>query len=64
MDTNRIPQTVPAEYGGKWLIWTKDALRIAGIGATLEEAEQAARKAGVVDGVIEWAPPADELIIL
>ena len=30
----KVPQTVPAEYGGKWVVWTKDVLRIVGVGDT------------------------------
>ena len=63
MSEPKVPQTVPAEYGGKWVAWTKDALRIAGVGDTPDEAESAAEQSGVKEVVLEWVPPADERFI-
>jgi hypothetical protein len=58
----RTPQTVPREYAGKWVAWTKDAMRIAGVGDTPQEAKAAAEKAGVSEIAYEWVPPAEHFI--
>ncbi|MBI2823250.1 MAG: hypothetical protein HYX69_01010 [Planctomycetia bacterium] len=63
-DAKNVPQTVPAEYGGKWLAWTKDAMRIVGVGDTPDDARLAAEKAGVTEIVYEWVPPSEERLVL
>jgi hypothetical protein len=60
MASVNVPQIVPVEYAGKWVAWTKDALRIAGVGETPDEAAAAAARIGVTEVVYEWVPPADE----
>lgn len=59
----RTPQperpTVPAEYSGKWVLWSQDGMRIVASGETIEDAERAARQAGESDCIYEWIPPAD-----
>lgn len=57
------PQPVPAEYGGKWIVWNKEGTYIVGVGATLEEAEQEAKEHGETETISEWIPPADSLQI-
>ena len=58
-----VPQTVPREYAGKWVVWTKDALTIVASGDSPDEARQAAEHAGVTDIVYQWVPPANERFI-
>ncbi len=52
------PQPVPAEYGGKWIVWNKEGTCIVGVGATLEDAEQEAKEHGETETISEWIPPA------
>ncbi|MGH7199207.1 MAG: hypothetical protein ACREJB_01290 [Planctomycetaceae bacterium] len=52
-------QIVPAECGGKWIVWD-DGGRIVGVGDSLNEAEEQAVRAGVAQGAFEWVPPAEE----
>ena len=59
----RLPRIVPVDCAGKWLAWTADALRIAGVGDTPSEAKAAAARAGIAEVVIEWVPPADERFV-
>ncbi len=63
MPTARMFQTVPREYGGKWVVWTKDARRIVAAGDTPAEARAAAEAAGVREIVYQWVPPAHERFI-
>lgn len=63
MARRKTPQTVPAEYGGKWIVWTKDALSIVGVGDTPEQAQAVVAQAGTTEIVFEWVPPADERFI-
>lgn len=58
-----LPEAVPSEYGGKWLAWTSDALKIAGVGETPEQAKAEAASTGVVNAILEWVPPADGLLV-
>ncbi len=57
------PQSVPREYGGKWIAWTTDGLRIVGVGTSPEEARGEAARAGVTTIAYEWVPPANERFI-
>jgi hypothetical protein len=57
------PQPVPREYGGKWIAWTRDAMRIVAAGRSPEDVKAAAARAGVTDIAYEWVPPADERFI-
>ncbi len=63
MPPARMSQTVPREYGGKWVVWTKDARQIVAAGDTPEEARAAAERVGVREIVYQWVPPADERFI-
>ncbi len=56
-------QIVPPEYGGKWVVWSKDLRRIVAVGDTPEEARAAAERAGVREIVYQWVPPADERFV-
>lgn len=59
----REPQTVPREYGGKWVVWTNDGMRIVAAAGTLDDAKAAAERAGVADIIYMWVPPAAERLI-
>lgn len=50
------PQVVPLEYGGKWIAWSADRLRIIAQGDTLDQCEEAANKAGESDPCFEKVP--------
>ncbi len=63
MTDQRNQPVVPERYAGKWLAWTRDGMRIVGVGATPEEAEAAARDANVTEVIHEWVPPANERIV-
>ena len=58
-----LPQPVPPEHGGKWVVWNKDGTRIVGVGTTLEEAEKEAKDQGEIETISELIPPADSLHI-
>ena len=51
------PQAVTAEYSGKWIAWNEAQTRIVASGETLDEAEEAAQKAGIEQPVMEKVPP-------
>ena len=63
MSRAKEPEIVPLEYAGKWLAWSQDASRIVAAGDTLDEARVAAERAGCMELVYEWVPPADERFI-
>ena len=54
---------VPHRYGGQWVAWTQDGLRIVAAGKTPDEVRAAAMRAGVKDIAYEWIPPAGERFI-
>ncbi len=51
------PQPVTEEYSGKWIAWNEEQTRIVASGETFDEAEEAAKKAGVKRPVMEKVPP-------
>ena len=57
------PDTVGAEYGGKWIAWDDHGLKIVASGETLEEARQKARSAGVKLPGLEFVPPSDRAYV-
>jgi hypothetical protein len=59
MSAGKTPQTVPREYGGKWVVWTADHTRIVAAG-TLDEVWTTAERLGLRDPIFLWVPPADE----
>ena len=63
VNKTKVPETVPRQYGGKWVAWTKDAMKIVAVGETPEEVRAAAERAGVHDPVYQWVPPADERFV-
>src|SRR2546428_532152 len=58
-----LPETVPQEYAGKWVAWTKDAMRIVAAANTPEELKVEAERKGVRDIVYQWVPPADQRFV-
>src|SRR5260370_41643486 len=50
---------VPIEYAGKWIAWNQEGTRIVASGQTLQEAIEAAAKAGESDPILGKAPKAD-----
>jgi hypothetical protein len=53
------PETVGEQYGGRWIAWDGENLRIIASGATAEQAKQDALAAGVNDPTLEFVPPSD-----
>jgi hypothetical protein len=63
MAESTLPPPVPAEYGGKWIVWTRDGMRIARVGDTRSEARAVAESAVTTETIYEWVPPADARLI-
>ena len=59
----REPEPVGAEYGGKWIAWDDDGLKIVASGETLEQVLAQARSAGVKLPGLEFVPPSDRAFI-
>ncbi len=68
----RQPQTVPKQYAGKWVAWTRNGIYIVGAGDTPEDARKAAEAHGIDPSInwepgmgiaLEWVPPANERFI-
>jgi hypothetical protein len=57
------PDTVGAEYGGKWIAWDDEGLRIVASGETLEQVRQQARTAGVKLPGLEFVPRSDRAFV-
>ena len=57
------PETVGAQYGGKWIAWDDDGLKIVASGDTLEQVREQARSAGVKLPALEFVPPSDRAFI-
>ena len=57
------PETVGTEYGGKWIAWDDDGLKIAASGGTYEEARDQALAAGVQVPGLEFVPPSDRAFV-
>ncbi len=53
------PEVVGAEYGGKWIAWDEQNLRIVSSGDTYSEAKLAGEAAGIAEPVLEFVPPSD-----
>ena len=53
------PETVGEQYGGKWIAWVGENLRIVASGATSVQAKQNALAAGESDPTLEFVPPSD-----
>jgi hypothetical protein len=50
---------IPQEYAGLWIAWDSKETKIIASGRTLEEARQAAQRAGEQEPVLEKVPRAD-----
>jgi hypothetical protein len=57
------PETVGAEYGGKWIAWDDDGLKIVASGESLEEVRERALTGGVRLPALEFVPPSDRAFI-
>jgi hypothetical protein len=59
----REPEAVGAQYGGKWIAWDDDAVKIVASGDTLEEVREQAMSAGVKLPGLEFVPPSDHAFV-
>ncbi|MCI0334560.1 MAG: DUF5678 domain-containing protein [Planctomycetes bacterium] len=57
------PELVGAEYGGKWIAWDDDGLKIVASGETLEQVREQAQSAGVKLPGLEFVPPSDRAFV-
>jgi hypothetical protein len=57
------PEPVGAEYGGKWIAWDDEGLKIVASGDSLEQVRQQARTAGVKQPGLEFVPPSDRAFV-
>ena len=57
------PEPIGAQYGGKWIAWDDDAVRIVASGESLEEVRQQAHNAGVKLPGLEFVPPSDRAFV-
>jgi hypothetical protein len=57
------PEPVGANYGGKWIAWNDDAVKIVASGDTLEAVRQQALDAGVKLPGLEFVPPSDRAFV-
>jgi len=57
------PEPVGAQYGGKWIAWDDDAVKIVASGETLEEVRQQALSAGIKLPGLEFVPPSDRAFV-
>jgi hypothetical protein len=57
------PEPVGAQYGGKWIAWDDDAVKIVASGKTLEEVRKQALNAGVRLPGLEFVPPSDRAFV-
>jgi hypothetical protein len=57
------PEAVGANYGGKWIAWSDDAVKIVASGDTLEAVRQQALDAGVKLPGLEFVPPSDRAFV-
>jgi hypothetical protein len=56
-------EPVGAEYGGKWIAWDDDGLKIVASGDSLEQVREQARNAGVILPGLEFVPPSDRAFV-
>ena len=57
------PEPVGAQYGGRWIAWDDEALKIVASAETMEEVREEARRAGVSLPGLEFVPPADRAFV-
>ena len=57
------PETVGEEYGGKWIAWDDDGVKIVASGRTYEEARDEALTSGVKLPGLEFVPPSDRAFV-
>lgn len=60
---NSDPQTVDAEYGGKWIAWDDAAIHIIASGESLQVVREQAIRAGVKVPGLEFVPPSDRAFV-
>lgn len=53
------PDTVAAEFGGKWIAWDEQNIHIIASGETYEEAKRFAEATGESRPILESVPPSD-----
>lgn len=63
MSLKQLPEIVPSSYGGRWIAWTSDALRIVAVADSPEELQIQACASGQHDIIYEWVPPADQRLV-
>jgi hypothetical protein len=56
-------EAIGPEYGGKWIAWDDDAMKIVASGETLEEVRQQASDIGVQQPGLEFVPPSDRAFV-
>jgi len=57
------PETVGEQYGGKWIAWDAENIRIVASGANADEAKQNALATGVSEPTLEFVPPSDAAFV-
>lgn len=58
-----LAEVVPLEFGGKWLAWDDEGIKIVAAGDSAKEVQAAAEAAGVVDPILEKAPSANSSFV-
>jgi hypothetical protein len=57
------PESVDAQYGGKWIAWDDQGVKIVASGSTLQEVREKARVAGVKLPALEFVPRSDRAFV-
>jgi hypothetical protein len=60
---NPESEPVGAQYGGKWIAWDDEAVRIVASGESLQAVREQALRAGVKLPGLEFVPPADRAFV-
>lgn len=55
VDQSDEPEAIPRSLAGRWIAWSSDGMRIIGSGMTLNDAEEAASRAGESEPILERA---------
>ena len=50
------PQTIPLEYGGKWIAWDKDMVRIVAHADTFAQVREQVRAGGIAGACYQKVP--------
>jgi hypothetical protein len=59
----REPESVGEEFGGRWIAWDNENLRIVSSAATPEAAKQNALAEGISEPTLEFVPPSDAAFV-